>query len=71
MSWFRQYVTKSELCEFFAVGGSTVDIGSTVKATILDVVKKDRLVDLSLKPELVNRYTENNDSQTPKKVLLS
>nr|GEY49170.1 rRNA biogenesis protein RRP5 [Tanacetum cinerariifolium] len=49
-------------------GGSTVDIGSTVKATILDVVKKDRLVDLSLKPELVNRYTENNDSRTPKKM---
>ncbi|PWA34022.1 RNA binding protein [Artemisia annua] len=50
------------------LGGSTVDIGSTVKATILDVVKKDRLVDLSLKPELVNRYTENNDSRTPKKM---
>ncbi|GJS08504.1 hypothetical protein Tco_0365300 [Tanacetum coccineum] len=44
-----------------------IDSGSTVKATILDVVKKERLVDLSLKP-MVNIYTENNDSRSPKKV---
>ncbi|GKE60807.1 hypothetical protein Tco_1511174, partial [Tanacetum coccineum] len=40
--------------------------GSTVKGTILDVVKKERLVDLSLKPELI--YMEINDSRTAKKV---
>ncbi|GJS83360.1 hypothetical protein Tco_0749901 [Tanacetum coccineum] len=39
----------------------------TLKATIIDVVKKDRLVDLSLKLELVNIYMEDIDSQTPKK----
>ncbi|KAI3794742.1 hypothetical protein L1987_37379 [Smallanthus sonchifolius] len=49
-------------------GGSTIGIGSTVKATVLDVAKMDRLVDLSLKTELVNRYTENTDSRTPKKM---
>lgn len=64
-----QYVTNTVSCEFCSVGGSTVDIGSTVKATILDVAKMDRLVDLSLKPELVNRYLEKNGSQTPKKVI--
>ncbi|KAK9062384.1 hypothetical protein SSX86_019570 [Deinandra increscens subsp. villosa] len=49
-------------------GGSTIDIGSTVEATVLDVAKMDRLVDLSLKTELVNRHKENTDSQTPKKM---
>lgn len=56
--------------KFYAVGGSNVDIGSTVKATILDVSKMDRLVDLSLKPELVNRSMETSSSKTPKKVIL-
>ncbi|GKE14018.1 hypothetical protein Tco_1421595 [Tanacetum coccineum] len=46
-----------------------IESGSTVKGTILDVVKKERLVDLSLKPELVNIYMENNDSRTPKKTI--
>ncbi|KAL9999138.1 putative suppressor of forked, tetratricopeptide-like helical domain superfamily [Helianthus debilis subsp. tardiflorus] len=49
-------------------GGSTVDIGSTVKAAVLDLAKMDRLVDLSLKAEFVNRYTENTGSKTPKKM---
>ncbi|PWA39554.1 RNA binding protein [Artemisia annua] len=65
---FKKYNEVLGFITHHQLGGSTVDIGSTVKATILDVVKKDRLVDLSLKPELVNRYTENNDSQTPKKM---
>ncbi|GKD74256.1 hypothetical protein Tco_1332538, partial [Tanacetum coccineum] len=46
-----------------------IDNGSTVKAMIIDVVKKDRLVDLSLKLELVNIYMEDIDSQTPKKTI--
>ncbi|KAL4578244.1 hypothetical protein LXL04_014364 [Taraxacum kok-saghyz] len=50
------------------LGGSKVDIGSSVKATVLDVAKMDRLVDLSLKPELVNRPIENAGSKTPKKM---
>ncbi|XP_076905789.1 rRNA biogenesis protein RRP5-like [Bidens hawaiensis] len=49
-------------------GGSTLDIGSTVKAMVLDLAKMDRLVDLSLKAELVNRYSEDPDSRTPKKM---
>ncbi|GJW69594.1 hypothetical protein Tco_0126511 [Tanacetum coccineum] len=44
-----------------------IDNGLTLKATIIDVVKKDRLVDLSLKPGLVNIYMEDVDSLTPKK----
>ncbi|GKE36901.1 hypothetical protein Tco_1460306 [Tanacetum coccineum] len=43
-----------------------IDNGSTLKATIIDVVKKDRIVDLSLKPGLVNIYMEDIDSLTLK-----
>ncbi|KAI7736982.1 hypothetical protein M8C21_005395 [Ambrosia artemisiifolia] len=49
-------------------GGSTMDIGSTIKAAILDLAKMDRLVDLSLKAEFVNRNTEDTNSRTPKKM---
>ncbi|KAJ9541321.1 hypothetical protein OSB04_027827, partial [Centaurea solstitialis] len=56
------FVTRHQL------GESSVDIGATVKAVVLDVAKIDRLVDLSLKTELVNRCMENSDSRTPKKM---
>ncbi|KAG1347586.1 Ribosomal protein S1-like1 [Cocos nucifera] len=35
------------------VGGINVEVGSVVKALVLDIAKSDGLVDLSLKPELV------------------
>ncbi|GKB06195.1 hypothetical protein Tco_0834428 [Tanacetum coccineum] len=38
-----------------------INSGSTIKATILDVVKKERLVDLSLKPELVRKRSVQKD----------
>ncbi|CAO2824133.1 unnamed protein product [Amaranthus hypochondriacus] len=35
--------------------GRTLEIGSTVRAVILDVAKSERLIDLSLKPQLVEK----------------
>lgn len=39
---------------FLEVGGINVEKGSFVRAFVLDVSKSDSLVDLSLKPELIN-----------------
>ena len=36
--------------------GKTLKIGSTVRAVILDVAKSERLIDLSLKPQLVEKF---------------
>ncbi|KAK8960422.1 hypothetical protein KSP40_PGU014000 [Platanthera guangdongensis] len=38
-------------------GGITVEKGSVVRAFVLDISKSESLVDLSLKPELVNKNT--------------
>ncbi|KAL9228093.1 hypothetical protein vseg_003707 [Gypsophila vaccaria] len=35
------------------LGGKTLEIGSTVKAVVLDIAKSGRLVDLSLKPDFI------------------
>lgn len=47
-----------------------MESNSVVRAAVLDVSKIDRLVDLSLKPELINQRSkrESSSSQTPKKV---
>ncbi|KAK9723955.1 hypothetical protein RND81_05G036900 [Saponaria officinalis] len=37
----------------YQLGGKTLEIGSTVKAVVLDIAKSERLVDLSLKPDFV------------------
>nr|XP_043631998.1 rRNA biogenesis protein RRP5 isoform X2 [Erigeron canadensis] len=65
---FQKYADVFGFITHYQLGGSTIDIGSTIKATILDVAKMDRLVDLSLKTVLVNRDMENTDSRTPKKM---
>lgn len=65
---FQKYNDVFGFITHHQLGGSNVDIGSSVKATILDVSKMDRLVDLSLKPELVNRSMETSSSKTPKKM---
>lgn len=39
----------------YQLGGKTLETGSTVRAIVLDVSKSERLVDLSLKPEFVER----------------
>ncbi|GJV10792.1 hypothetical protein Tco_1352333 [Tanacetum coccineum] len=50
---------KSDVCISSAIM-TLIDSGSTVKAMILDVVKKERLVDLSLKPMLHKRYVQKD-----------
>lgn len=52
-----------------AVSGSMVERGSTIQAAVLDVSKTERLVDLSLKAELVDKWKgENSSRQTNRKV---
>lgn len=46
-----------------------VERGSTIQAAVLDVSKTERLVDLSLKAELVDKWKgENSSRQTNRKV---
>lgn len=53
----------------FAVGGAIVEIGSCVRAIVLDVAKAEHLVDLSLKPEFFDDHRgESSKSQSHKKV---
>lgn len=42
----------------YQLGGTIVNVGSTVKAAVLDVAKAERLVDLSLKLEFVHKVKE-------------
>lgn len=49
--------------------GRSAEVGSVVQAVVLDVCKRERLVDLSIKPELVKQFDkENSNSQAQKKV---
>lgn len=50
-----------------AVGGSTVEIGSVIRAVVLDVAKAERLVDLSLRPELIDKSKEQSSSKNSQK----
>lgn len=53
----------------FAVAETTMEKHSVVRAAVLDVSRTERLVDLSLKPEFVNKTKEENStSKTLKKV---
>ena len=53
----------------FSVGGLTLETGSIVQAAVLDVAKAERLVDLSLKPEFIEKSREESSKgQTHKKV---
>lgn len=45
------------------LGGTTVKTGSIVQAVVLDVAKAERLVDLTLKPEFVNRSKEESSNR--------
>ena len=52
-----------------SVAGTVVERGSVVEAVVLDVAKAERLVDLSLRPEIINRVKEGSAiSHTNKKV---
>lgn len=55
MDWFEySYSYLSSDNVFFAVGGKVADVGSVVRALVLDISKAECIVDLSLKPELVS-----------------
>ncbi|KAG7581622.1 S1 domain [Arabidopsis suecica] len=50
------------------MGGATMVPGSVVNAVVLDISRAERLVDLSLRPELINNLTkEVSNSQSKKK----
>ncbi|CAN1306960.1 rRNA biogenesis protein RRP5 [Linum perenne] len=49
------------------LGGTTVDTGSIIKAAILDVAKSERLVDLTLKPEFLNKFRDQSSSKKSQK----
>lgn len=52
----------------YQLGGKTVDVGSSVRAMVLDISKAERLVDLSLKLEFVERLAKNDSEvQSSKK----
>lgn len=52
-----------------SVGGTVVEKGSVVEALVLDVAKAEGLVELTLKPEFINRSREKKStSKTKKKV---
>ncbi|KAL5124082.1 rRNA biogenesis protein RRP5 [Glycine soja] len=51
------------------VAGTILESGSVVEALVLDVAKADKLVELTLKPEFINRSKESSTSHTNKKVL--
>ncbi|KAK4432202.1 rRNA biogenesis protein RRP5 [Sesamum alatum] len=52
----------------YQLAGTNVESNSVVRAAVLDVSKIERLVDLSLKQEFVNRSKEESSTlQTPKK----
>lgn len=54
-----------------AVGGSNVAKDSSVKAAVLDIALTDHLVDLSLKPEFVEKVNVNGVSDQKQKVFLT
>ena len=69
-SLINYYISANNLqCNLFiTVNGTTAERGSTVQAVVLDVAKTERLVDLSLKPEFLDRHKEDSsNSQADKK----
>lgn len=55
---------------YFVVGGATLVPGSVVNAVVLDLSRAERLVDLSLKPELINNLNKEVSNSQSKKVSL-
>ncbi|KAL2897412.1 rRNA biogenesis protein RRP5 [Bienertia sinuspersici] len=51
----------------YQLGGKTLETGSTIRAAVLDVVKSERLVDLSLKPEFIEKPEKNAGGVSQKK----
>ncbi|KAL2998416.1 hypothetical protein AAZX31_09G097500 [Glycine max] len=51
----------------YQLAGTILESGSIVEALVLDVGKADKLVELTLKPEFINRSKESSISRTNKK----
>ncbi|WZY95790.1 rRNA biogenesis protein RRP5 [Brassica napus] len=51
----------------YHLGGATLEHGSVVEAVVLDLSRAERLVDLSLRPELINNSTKEVSSNQSKK----
>lgn len=56
------------LCFLFVVGGTSLENGSVVQALVLDISRAERLVDLSLRPELINSSAKEVSNSQSKKV---
>lgn len=64
---FQNYNDVFGFITHYQLGGHTVESGSIVQAVVLDVAKMERLVDLSLKAEFVNRFKEDSSNIKSKK----
>ncbi|KAK7345187.1 hypothetical protein VNO77_15745 [Canavalia gladiata] len=51
----------------YQLAGTIVERGSVVEALVLDIAKAERLVDLTLKPEFIDRYQERSSISHSKK----
>lgn len=65
---FEKYHDVFGFITHYQLGGAIAEIGSCVRAIVLDVAKAEHLVDLSLKPEFFDDYRgESSKSQSHKK----
>ncbi|KAE8649759.1 rRNA biogenesis protein RRP5 [Cucumis sativus] len=64
---FEKYHDVFGFIALHGLSGSIVETGSTIQAAVLDVSKTERLVDLSLKPELVDKWGGSSSRQTNRK----
>lgn len=68
MQFLQYFIWKLWNC-IPTVDGRSAEVGSVVRAVVLDFSKRERLVDLSIKPELVKQFDkDNSNSQAQKKV---
>ncbi|KAF9598486.1 hypothetical protein IFM89_027920, partial [Coptis chinensis] len=66
---FKEHNDVFGFISHYQLGGTTLETGSIVQAVVLDIAKGERLVDLSLKPDLVSRFKDQLKYPTQKKVL--
>ena len=65
---FEKYNGVFGFITHYQLNGTTAERGSPVQAVVLDVAKTEHLVDLSLKPEFLDRHREDSsNSQASKK----
>ncbi|XP_020233818.1 rRNA biogenesis protein RRP5 [Cajanus cajan] len=64
---FRKYNDVFGFITNYQLAGASLEAGSVVEALVLDVAKAERLVDLTLKPEFINKSKESSISHTNKK----